>query len=156
MLWTCVGDNCICQLFVIFCCHSSNFPYSFVQRQKVDRQNSHKRIYSVNKRSDLGVNVTGDALTPKQSHHPELPSTSNVLHTLSGWKIVDHSDVTVGAATTSSFSIKYLASLDWAKQFQDETRNSLVLEFGASFIWSLTVCWILDKRCVFFHMDVNT
>ena len=45
-----------------------------------------------------------------------------------GNKIVDHSDVVgaspVGTApTTSSFSTYFLASMDWAKQLQDKTRN---------------------------------
>ena len=46
--------------------------------------------------------------------------TSNISRTLVGNKIVDNSDVVeaspVGAApTTSSFSTKHLASMDWAK-----------------------------------------
>ena len=46
--------------------------------------------------------------------------TSNISRTLVGNKIVDNSDVVgaslIGAApTTSSFSTKHLASMDWAK-----------------------------------------
>ena len=57
---------------------------------------------------------------------------SNIRRTLVGNKIVDHSDVVgaspVGAApTTSSFSTKHLASLDWAKTAarRDEKQLSL-------------------------------
>ena len=44
--------------------------------------------------------------------------TSNIRRTLIGNKIVDHSDVVgaapvVAAPSTSSFSTKYLVSLDW-------------------------------------------
>ena len=58
--------------------------------------------------------------------------TSNISHTLVGNKFVDHSDVVgaspVGAAqTTSSFSTKRLASMDWAKITArwDEKHSSL-------------------------------
>ena len=50
----------------------------------------------------------------------KYPQTFNISHTLVGNKIVDHSDVVetppVGTApTTSSFLMKHLASMDWAK-----------------------------------------
>ena len=54
--------------------------------------------------------------------------TSNLSGTLIGNILVDHSDVDgaspVGAApTTSSFLTKHLASMDWAKQLHNETKN---------------------------------
>ena len=62
----------------------------------------------------------------------EYRQVSNISGTLAGYKIVDHSDVVgaspVGAApTTSSFSTKHLASLDWTKTAarQDEKQLSL-------------------------------
>ena len=56
--------------------------------------------------------------------------TSNISGTLVGNEIVDHSDL-IGKSpvattpTTSSFPLKHLASMDWAKtiQLQDKTRN---------------------------------
>ena len=57
---------------------------------------------------------------------------SNIRRTLAGYKIVDHSEVgasPVGAApTTSSFSTKHLAPLDWAKTAarRDEKQLNLV------------------------------
>ena len=58
---------------------------------------------------------------------------SNIRRTLVGNKIVDHSDVVgaspVGAApTTSSFSTKHLASLDWAKTAARRDKKHLSLE----------------------------
>ena len=55
-----------------------------------------------------------------QKGFPIYRKVSNIRRTLVGNKIVDHSDVVraspVGAApTTSSFSTKHLASMDWAK-----------------------------------------
>ena len=52
--------------------------------------------------------------------HVKYRETSNISRTLVGNKIVDNSDVVgaspVGTApTTSSFSTKQLASMDWAK-----------------------------------------
>ena len=59
---------------------------------------------------------------------------SNISRTLVGNEMVDHSDVVgaspVGAApTTSSFSTKHLASLDWAKTaaLRDEKHLSLAI-----------------------------
>ena len=57
-----------------------------------------------------------------------IPLTYNIWHTLTGNKIVDHSDVVgaspVGAAPTiSSLSSEQVASMDGIKQLQDETRN---------------------------------
>ena len=53
---------------------------------------------------------------------------SYISRTLLGSKIVDHSDV-VGASpvsaapTTSSLSTEHKASMDWARQMQDQMRN---------------------------------
>ena len=62
----------------------------------------------------------------------EYRQVSNIWRTLAGYKIVDHSDIVgaspVGAApTTSSFSTKHLAPLDWAKTAarRDEKQLSL-------------------------------
>ena len=60
---------------------------------------------------------------------------SNIWRTLVGNKIVGHSDVVgaspVGAApTTSSFSTKHLASLDWAKIIARRDEKHLSLGFG--------------------------
>ena len=66
--------------------------------------------------------------------HKIYRQVSNIRRTLAGYKIVDHSDVVgaspVGAApTTSSFSTKHLASLDWAKTAarRDEKQLSLAI-----------------------------
>ena len=74
-----------------------------------------------------------EALPPKpqllcNEFYSTYRKTSNIRCTLPDNKIVDHSDVVgaspVGAApTTSSFSTKYLASMDWTNQLQDEMRN---------------------------------
>ena len=61
--------------------------------------------------------------------------TSNISRTLVGNKIVDNSDVIgaspIGSApTTSSFSTKHLASMDWAKTTAREDKK--YLSFG---IW---------------------
>ena len=66
---------------------------------------------------------------------PKYRQTSNISRALVGYKIVDQSDVVgaspVGAApTTSSFSTKHLASVDWAKTVV--RRNEKHLSFG---IW---------------------
>ena len=65
----------------------------------------------------------------------EYRQTSNISRTLVGNKIVDRSDVVgaapVGAApTTSSFSAKHMASMDWAKT--TARRDEKHLSFG---IW---------------------
>ena len=64
---------------------------------------------------------------------PLYRKTSNISCTLVGNKIVDHSDVVgaspVGAApTTSSFSIRHLASRDWAKKAARQYENIFSVE----------------------------
>ena len=56
--------------------------------------------------------------------------TSNISCTLISNKIVAHSEVVGAAPTTSSFSTKYLVSLDWAKTNARRDKNHL--SFG---IW---------------------
>ena len=69
---------------------------------------------------------------------------SFIRRTLVSNKIVDLSDVVVespvGAAPTTSSFDQRLASIYWAKQLRDETRNIYVLGFGAAYITGLTVC----------------
>ena len=72
----------------------------------------------------------------------EYRKTSNISRTLVGNKIVDNSDVVgvspVGdAPTTSSLS----TWLQWTgrRQLQDDTRNILVLGFGATYTTGFTV-----------------
>ena len=70
---------------------------------------------------------------------------SNIRRTLAGYKIVDHSDVVwaspVGAApTTSSFSTKHLASLDWAKTAARQD----TIKFGVPYIRYFMVVEISD------------
>ena len=66
--------------------------------------------------------------TSSSSPYPMNRQISNISHTLVGNKIVYRSDVVgaspVGAAPTSfSFWTWHLASIYWAKQLQDETRD---------------------------------
>ena len=77
--------------------------------------------------------------------------TSNTRRILVGNKIVDHSDVVgaspIGAApTTSSFSTWHLASMDWAKRLQDETRYIKVLKICASYIRGLTIYIYISRN----------
>ena len=69
--------------------------------------------------------------TNTKPYNDKYRQTSNISRTLIGNKIVDHSDVVeappVGAApTTSSFSTKHLALMDWANTsaVQVGTRNT--------------------------------
>ena len=63
---------------------------------------------------------------------------SNIIRTLVGNKIVDHSDVVgaslVSAAPKYSFLTYHMASIVAQRQQQDETRNIYVLGLGASYI----------------------
>ena len=68
-------------------------------------------------------------LEPLLTYH----QTSNIGRTSVGNKIVDHSDV-VGASpvstapTTSSFSTKYMASMDWTKTTARRDQKQLSFE----------------------------
>ena len=97
---------------------------------------------------------------------------SNIRCTLIGNKFVDQSDVDgalpVGAApTTSSFSTKHLALMDWAKTTVKLDENHLRFWFGASYISDFTISlkfwfhlyvdpeWFINSylhsRKIFFH-----
>ena len=83
-----------------------------------------------------------------------------IRRTLAGYKIVDHSDVVgaspVGAApTTSSFSTKQLASLDWAKTAARQDEKQLSLGIGAPYIRDFTVCIFWCVCAVNMHTHVN-
>ena len=73
-------------------------------------------LISYNQHPDNSVGPEWAFSVPSFTYH----QTFDIRHTLVGDEILDHSDVVgaspVGAApTTSSFSTKHLASMDWAK-----------------------------------------
>ena len=81
--------------------------------------------------------LTGRVYNSSNNIHNIYRQTSNISRTLVGNKIVHHSDAfgasPVGAApSTSSFSTKHLASMDWAKVTarRDEKQLSVGIRWG--------------------------
>ena len=106
---------------------------------KSTRYRSHKR--SITQEAYRGHGVIIDILKKIKAL-----TTSNISRTLAGNKIVDHWDVIgaspVGAApTTSSFSTKYLASMDWTKTsiYKAKQETFHVWDLVPSYIRDLTV-----------------
>ena len=74
--------------------------------------------------------------------HYVYSQTSNIKCTLVGNKFVDHSDVigalpVTPAPTTSSFSTKHRASMDWAKTTTRPNKKHLSFGIGVTYIIGL-------------------
>ena len=79
--------------------------------------------------------------------------TSNIIGTIVGNKIVDHSDLIeaspVGTApTTSSFSTQHPASKDWAKTTARRDKKHLSFR-----IWC-NLYWKFESICIFSRLDM--